>query len=188
MGFQLNAPAYRPSLFNSRAIKSASWLRGSRPSNNTPCRLSHIGMLIPFPRARRTTLSHVGTPPPPPPCSPAPPPVFRPCQSARQSSDSAPPADARGHQVPIPASPANVSACAPKATPSRVISTSPRVSSAALALFPARMPSNIPAAIAITFFSAPPVQPQQILIAIHPQIRSRKQLLHHRTNFSPFSF
>src|SRR5277367_4725109 len=56
---------------------------------------------------------------------------------------------------PSPAKPANVAGCAPMAAPSRLISTSPRVTSAALALFPAASPSRIPAAIAITFLVAP---------------------------------
>ena len=55
----------------------------------------------------------------------------------------------------MPASPENVSGCAPNASPSRAISTSPRVISAALALSPSPSPSTPPAASAITFFAAP---------------------------------
>jgi hypothetical protein len=56
----------------------------------------------------------------------------------------------------MPASPAKVRARAPNATPRRVISARPRVSSAARALAPRSSPSLMPAAIAITFLSAPP--------------------------------
>ena len=56
----------------------------------------------------------------------------------------------------MPASPAKVSGSAPMATPSRVISASPRVISAARGLLPSPSPSRIPAAMAITFLSAPP--------------------------------
>ena len=55
---------------------------------------------------------------------------------------------------PIPASPANVSAARADASPSRAISTSPRVISAAFALSPSPSPSTPPAASAITFFAA----------------------------------
>ena len=58
---------------------------------------------------------------------------------------------------PIPASPANVCGCAPRRTPSREISASPREMRSARALWPNPSPSAIPAAIAITFFSAPPI-------------------------------
>ena len=50
-----------------------------------------------------------------------------------------------------------VSARAPSATPSRVISARPRVISAARAFRPERrMPSAMPVAIASTFLTAPP--------------------------------
>ena len=50
-----------------------------------------------------------------------------------------------------------VSARAPNASPSRVISASPRVMSAARAFSPASgMPSTMPVAMASTFFTAPP--------------------------------
>src|SRR5881394_4012001 len=55
----------------------------------------------------------------------------------------------------LPASPANVIGCAPRATPRRVISASPRVINAARVLNPRPRPSRIPAANAITFLSAP---------------------------------
>ena len=54
----------------------------------------------------------------------------------------------------MPASPAKVSARAPQASPSRVISASPRVMSADFALSPKPKPSTPPAARAITFFAA----------------------------------
>ena len=57
---------------------------------------------------------------------------------------------------PSPASPAKVRAEAPSATPSRAISASPRVTSAARAFSPSARLSDSPAAMAITFFSAPP--------------------------------
>ncbi len=49
-----------------------------------------------------------------------------------------------------------VSARAPSATPRRVISARPRVTSAARAFRPSAMPSAMPVAMASTFFTAPP--------------------------------
>ena len=57
---------------------------------------------------------------------------------------------------PSPDRPMKVSASAPRATPSRVISARPRVTSAARALRPRPMPSAMPVAIASTFLTAPP--------------------------------
>src|SRR3990172_5293124 len=57
---------------------------------------------------------------------------------------------------PRPARPASVSARAPIATPSRAISRTPLVTSAANALCPKPSPSTTPAAMAITFLSDPP--------------------------------
>ena len=57
---------------------------------------------------------------------------------------------------PMPARPEKVSARPPIATPSRVISARPRVITAARVLSPTPSPSPMPAAIAITFLSAPP--------------------------------
>ena len=54
----------------------------------------------------------------------------------------------------MPARPKNVSGSAPAASPSRAISASPRVISAAFALSPTSRPSHAPAASAITFFAA----------------------------------
>ncbi len=56
---------------------------------------------------------------------------------------------------PMPARPAKVARFAPRRTPSRPISTEPRVMRAALALSPRPQPSMIPAARATTFFAAP---------------------------------
>jgi len=57
---------------------------------------------------------------------------------------------------PNPLNPQKVCACAPMATPSRAISTTPRVTSAAFAFAPNPRPSLTPVAMAIGFFSAPP--------------------------------
>src|SRR5437899_2181639 len=58
---------------------------------------------------------------------------------------------------PTPAMPRNVSGFAPRVTPSRVISASPRVMSAARAFGPNSRPSQAPVATAITFLKAPPI-------------------------------
>ena len=58
---------------------------------------------------------------------------------------------------PRPASPASVSACAPRARPKRVISAKPRAISAARALRPSPAPSTTPQAMASTFLTAPPI-------------------------------
>ena len=55
----------------------------------------------------------------------------------------------------MPASPANVAGSPPSATPSRVISASPRVMSVARVLSPKPIPSAMPDAIAITFLTTP---------------------------------
>ena len=57
---------------------------------------------------------------------------------------------------PIPARPANVCGCAPSAEPSRAISASPRVISAALVLSPCPIATATPIAIAMMFLTAPP--------------------------------
>ena len=58
---------------------------------------------------------------------------------------------------PMPARPPMVMGCAPLATARRVISTRPRVMRAALALLPNPRPSEMPQAMASTFFNAPPI-------------------------------
>src|SRR5438105_2050035 len=68
---------------------------------------------------------------------------FRPCRLQHVPTRS-----------PMPASPANVSARAPAASPSRVISARPRAMREAFALSPSLSPSTPPAARAITFFAA----------------------------------
>ena len=57
----------------------------------------------------------------------------------------------------MPARPANVSGSPPMATPRRVSSARPRVMTAARVLSPAPRPSAMPAAMAMTFLSAPPI-------------------------------
>ena len=57
---------------------------------------------------------------------------------------------------PNPDRPANVAGSAPIAIPSLDISARPLVIKAALAFIPSFRPSDMPAAIAMTFFSAPP--------------------------------
>jgi len=57
---------------------------------------------------------------------------------------------------PIAARPAKVCWLAPRLAPSRAISARPRVISMALVLSPSPMPTAIPTASAITFFTAPP--------------------------------
>ena len=57
---------------------------------------------------------------------------------------------------PNPERPISVSDRAPSRTAKRTISAKPRVISAARALSPRPAPITIPAAIAITFFRAPP--------------------------------
>ena len=57
---------------------------------------------------------------------------------------------------PKPAIPIKVAGSAPSAAPRRDISVNPRVISAVRALAPKPMPSDIPAPMAMTFFTAPP--------------------------------
>ena len=57
---------------------------------------------------------------------------------------------------PIPASPANVWASPPIATPRRLSSANPRVITIARVLSPTPSPWAMPHAMATTFFSAPP--------------------------------
>ena len=58
---------------------------------------------------------------------------------------------------PIPANPKKVFDLAPSFLPNRDISFRPRVISAAFVLSPYPLPSQNPAAIAITFFAEPPI-------------------------------
>ena len=57
---------------------------------------------------------------------------------------------------PIPASPAKVAGSPPSASPNRLISLSPRVTTVARVLSPVPSPSAMPEAMAITFLSTPP--------------------------------
>ncbi len=57
---------------------------------------------------------------------------------------------------PTPDSPMKVSGWPPRAMPRRVISASPLVTRAAMALSPSPIPAAIPAAMAKTFLRAPP--------------------------------
>ena len=68
---------------------------------------------------------------------------------------------------PIPARPANVRAFAPSATPNRLISARPRVTSVALVLSPNPKPCAIPAAIAITFFTTPPISQPTMSVLVY---------------------
>ena len=58
---------------------------------------------------------------------------------------------------PTPASPANVGASPPSAMPRRIVSARPRVMIEALELSPMPMPSAMPTASAMTFFTAPQI-------------------------------
>src|ERR1700675_3452768 len=73
---------------------------------------------------------------------------------------------------PIPAKPAKVCDSAPWATPKRVISARPRVSRAALALSPKPRPSQMPAAMPITFLSAPANSTPTTSAFVYVRIRS----------------
>ncbi len=57
---------------------------------------------------------------------------------------------------PSPARPLKVSGSAPRAAPRRAVSASPRVMIEALVLSPKPIPSAMPVASAMTFFTAPP--------------------------------
>ena len=71
---------------------------------------------------------------------------------------------------PRPLRPASVSRRPPSAHASREISASPRVMSAAIALCPSPGLRRRPAAIAITFFSAPPIStPGHVVADVEPQ-------------------
>ena len=58
---------------------------------------------------------------------------------------------------PIPERPAKVSGRRRAPTPTRMISASPRVMRAAIEFWAKPSPYDMPAAMAITFFSAPPI-------------------------------
>src|SRR5881398_512375 len=145
------------SAFNSRSIRSAIAWRGGLPSNSTAATCSAIGSSTPC-RAPSVTAARAVFTPSATEARPA-----RACDSAVPRASSTPSERLRDSgpvavrmRSPIPARPAKVAGSAPSATPSRVISASPRVISAARVLWPRPSPSRIPAARAITFLSAPP--------------------------------
>src|SRR3984893_11741116 len=78
-------------------------------------------------------------------------------------------------QSPSPASPAKVITRAPALTPRRASSATPRVRIAALPLSPAPMPSHTPAAIATTFFNAPPYSTPTRSLVVHTRKLARVQ-------------
>ena len=78
----------------------------------------------------------------------------------------------------MPASPAKVSGSAPIATPSRVISASPRVMSAARGLWPSPSPSRMPGGDGDHVLErAASSTPITSLPGVHPERRRREQLL-----------
>src|SRR5438445_12785633 len=145
------------SALRSRSIRSAMASRGALPSNRIAATSREIGSSTSWRSASATAARAVRTPSatlwrPACACS-----SVLPCPSSTprlRLRDRAPVAVRM--RSPMPARPANVSGSAPSATPSRVISASPRVISAARGLWPMPSPSTMPAARAITFFSAPP--------------------------------
>ena len=75
-----------------------------------------------------------------------------------------------------PASPAKVAGSAPSAAPSRVVSASPRVMIDALELSPMPMPSAMPTASAMTFFTAPPSSvPDDVGVGVGAEVRRRRR-------------
>src|SRR5438128_5318719 len=145
------------SAFSSRSIRSDTAWRGDLPWNSTSATSRAIGNSTPWRSPSVTADRAVFTPsatvdrPASTSSSRLPSPSSTPSWWLR---DSGPVAVSR--RSPMPARPANVAGSAPSATPSRVISASPRVSSAARVLCPNPSPSRMPAASAITFLSAPP--------------------------------
>src|SRR5438094_4856106 len=143
--------------FSSRSIKSTRARWGDLPSNSTADTSRAIGSSTPCRSPSVTAERAVFTPsatdarPDSASSSRFPRPSSTPSEWLRDSG----PVAVR-IKSPMPASPANVAGSAPSATPRRVISASPRVTSAALVLYPIPRPSRIPAASAMTFLSAPP--------------------------------
>src|SRR5688500_9158217 len=144
------------SALSSRCISPAMASAGGCDSNSTRCTASAIGIVTATRAARATVLRALRTP-----SAMVSVPVRISC-SERPFPTSTPTARLRlrapvqvSTRSPIPASPAKVSCRAPNATPSRVVSASPRVMSAARELSPSPSPSAIPVATAITFLTAP---------------------------------
>src|SRR2546426_5202069 len=151
------AGAHRLSAFSSRSIRSLTAWRGGLFSNSTFATSRAIGSSTPWRSPRATAVRAVLTPSTTACVRASAAATDCPCPSATprpRLRDSAP--VAVRIKSPRPARPANVIGCAPSATPSRVISARPRVISAARVLKPSPSPSRIPAASAMTFFSAPP--------------------------------
>src|SRR5213596_1696745 len=150
-------PPLHCSAFSSRSIRSATACRGGLPPNNTSATCPAIGSSTPC-RAPSVTAARAVFTPSATEARPASASASAvPCASSTPSDrlrDKGPVAVRM--RSPIPARPANVAGSAPSATPSRVISASPRVSSAARVLCPNPSPSRMPAARATTFLSAPP--------------------------------
>src|SRR5690606_3567337 len=148
----------RSSAFGSRVISSPTASAGRRPSKRMAQTASVIGISTPWRRASARTETAVRTHSttivmaPSASATDIPPPIispkrrFRLCRLKHVTTRS-----------PRPASPKNVSASAPMARPSRLISASPRVTRAAFALSPSPSPSPIPAASAITFLTEPAI-------------------------------
>src|SRR2546425_1193251 len=145
------------SALRSRSIRSAMASRGALRSNRIAATSWAMGSSTPWRSASATAARAVGTPSATdclPACA---------CSSVLPFPSATPRLRLRDRgpvavrmRSPMPASPAKVSGSAPRATPSRVISASPRVISAARGLWPKPSPSRMPAARATTFFNAPP--------------------------------
>ena len=131
--------------------------RGARPWSSTACICSLIGISTRNLRANSTVAAVVPTP------SATMRIALRMSASFRPLPNSTPTERLRlsapvqvSTRSPIPARPARVSRCPPRAVASRVISARPRVIRAAMVFEPSPSPSHAPAAIAMTFFTAPP--------------------------------
>src|SRR5215203_5718319 len=142
---------------SSRFMSSCTASLAGWPSNRMRCTVATMGISTPSRAASACALLVVVTPsamvsfPASASASVAPFPTATPTARLRLSE----PVHVNTRS-PIPARPAKVAGFAPSATPSRVISASPRVMSAACELKPSPTPSTMPAATAITFLSAPP--------------------------------
>src|SRR5579884_1293304 len=139
------------------SINSRMASPGERPRRKIDSICSVIGMLTPTLRAKSTAADTVSTP------SATILIDWTISASGRPLANSNPTVRFRlsspvhvSTRSPSPAKPASVRACPPIATANRVISANPRVINAALALLPSPIPWQIPAPIAITFFSAAP--------------------------------
>src|SRR3989454_4477613 len=141
-----------------RSRSEASASVGALPSKSTAPTSWQMGMPTPWRRASASAEVTVRTPSATMRVRSSTAATVSPCVRAMPSwrLREGLPADG-GAEGPQPASPARGAGIAPSATASRVISASPLVMSAARAFSPRPSPSTRPVAIAITFFSAPPV-------------------------------